>query len=64
MVPVTGQAQQCSLYVVPSAGVGIGKDDRGPQLQVAAAAVGAVGIFSGEGCWVLPDLFLQWGCRG
>lgn len=64
MVPAMGQAQQYHLYVVPTAGVSIGKDGRGPQLQVAAAAVGAVGIFSGEGCWVLPDLFLPCECGG
>lgn len=49
VLPATGQAQQCSLRDLP-AEVSVSTDGRDPQLQVAAAPAGAVGVFSGEGC--------------
>lgn len=61
VVPASGQAQQCSLCAVPSAGVSMSKDGRDPQLHMAAVAVGAVGVFSGESCWAPPDLLFSHG---
>ena len=57
LVPVTEQAQQCSLSAPPPAGISAGKDGRSPQLQVATMAVGNVGVFSGECFWASADLF-------
>lgn len=41
--------------------VSTSKDGRGPQLQVAAVAVEAVGIYSGKSFWTPPDLFFSHG---
>lgn len=59
MVPAAGQTQQCSLCEAPSAGISTGKDCGYPPLQVPKVAVGAVGVFSGGGCWIPPDVFFS-----